>query len=227
MDYTRYYRYYTRLEPVIKRPEIKAYTTLTLSVFAAALAILFAIRPGIERFTITNKIIQESSQKNQELTVKIKDLQTATATYNNEIAPKLYILENSLPTNSNFTSLLKSIEQGVADSGTSILSIGFQQIDIIGKTETKKKTQTQFDPSLTQEQPIGNQTPIDFNLAVTGSYDGIKSLLTKLYKLDRIVIVETADIARPDLKNQKPITDTNTPQGEYNLSLKGTAYYQR
>lgn len=226
MDYTQYYRYYTKLEPVMKRPEVKAYTTLTLSIFAAALAVLFAIRPGVERFTITYKKVQESNGKNQELSQKIKDLQTATATYDSEIAPKLQLLDNALPINPDFTSLLKNIERKVDEAGTPMLSVSFQQIDIIGKTETKKKTSAQFDPNASQQQSLGKQTPIEFNFAVTGSYDGIKSILSGLYKLNRIVVVESADIVRPDLKNEKP-SESGTPQGEYNMSLKATAYYQR
>lgn len=223
MDYKQYYRYYSRIEPVIKQPEVKAYTMLSLTLLAIAVFGFLAVRPGIENIAKTYREIQDNKVLYDTLNEKIKTLQLGKENYTRFVAPREQtVLYPALPTRPEFNSLLDKIEKTAVKANVSILSLGFQPIDLLD-TDSAPTTPTATSSAQTSiaKRATKGYIAIEFSMTAVGNYDALNNFLNLLYKLDRIIVVDSVQI----VSSEK--SDVIKTDGSYNLTFKAQAYYQK
>lgn len=173
--YSRYRQYYQRLEPILKRPHVPAYTMailslLTLSVFGA-----FAIRPAIKEIFELNRKIEDRNLVSKKLDEKIKNLNLAQKEYE-EVQDDLSLILTALPQDSKFPPFLKNLEGVASSSGVALDNLKFQEI-------------TLWDPNAPKSNE-GAPKALNFSLDASGPYPGLFLFLQSLEKGKRLISLD-------------------------------------
>lgn len=194
---TKYFRYYTYIEPVIKNPIIKTYGYAIFTIIMTTVFIVFAIKPTLETIAVLQKNLSTQTSVLARLDKKIEDLKTAQTNYLN-IDPNLKSkTQTAVPENASLPNLIRSLEAVTLNSQASISALQFQPIEIIAATSS------------------GNFTirDISFTFNVEGSYSTLKDILQKLKDNPRIITITNLSF--------------NKVQGGNTLlmSVTGNAYY--
>lgn len=171
---TKYFRYYTYIEPVIKSPFIKTYGYAIFTLIMTAVFILFAIKPTLETIAVLQKKQTTLSETLQKINKKIDDLGTAQKSYNNIAPDTKSRVSLSVPSGPELTSLIKNLEATTLNTTASISALQFQPVSINKKSETNKNTLKE----------------IAFTFNIEGSYDNLKQVLQNLYSSTRLITVE-------------------------------------
>ncbi|MBI4999483.1 type 4a pilus biogenesis protein PilO [Candidatus Gottesmanbacteria bacterium] len=192
----RYSRYYTALRPFLARPEARAYTMFILSLFAISFFGYFAIRPTLTTITNLRRQITDARFVDQKLQEKINALSKAQIEYE-MVKPDLEVIFTALPQESKFPPFVKSLEKIASESGTSLVSLSFQTINL----------------SSLEATGAAKETPIGFSLTVSGDYANLANFVRRLTDYERLVIIEKMDFS------------TKKEKKELYLTLTGQTFY--
>ncbi len=193
-------RYYQRLEPLMAKPEAKAYTMLALSFFTIAFFGFFAIRPTLTTIGQLRRQISDSQTVDEKLQEKINSLSAAQLAYE-AIKPDLGIITAALPSDAQFPSFVKGLENISTASGVKVNNLGFQTIEL----SSKKPVAT----------ASASETAINFSLNVTGEYNQLTDFVRRLSFLERLATIDTMILSFQTVEEKK----------ELQLLLKGKIYY--
>ncbi|HKZ34799.1 MAG TPA: GspMb/PilO family protein [Patescibacteria group bacterium] len=222
MDYKRFSRYYRKLEPTLQRPEAKAYTMLTLSIFAIAIFGIAAIKPVFSNAATIYGEIQKREALNRKLEDKMKALETAEQIYREQISPVAdSIIYVSLPKEPRLATLAVDIEKMALDTNVQVLSIVYQPVDLV---ESEQAVQTPAG-AVTPPKPSKGKIPVSFSITVTGEYSQLLSFLDQFYRSKRMIFTDNVRVATIETKEQVQGQETITPS--LSLTVKGDAYYQK
>ncbi len=172
-EYHRYRRYFTDLSHFYRSKKAKTYLGIIFSLLTVIFFIVFAIKPTL--ITITQLIRQIKDQKMvvKELEKKITQLSQAQNEYL-AIEPDLYLLDQALPQDPQAILLIKQLETLAYQNGVGISRLRFNEFNLTEKGTGKSEKQA-----------------ISFNFSVFGNFNNLKSFLTSLANLRRIVLVES------------------------------------
>ncbi len=172
-EYHRYRRYFTDLSHFYKNEKTRTYTTIVLSLLTVTFFIFFAIRPTLK--TIAQLIRQTKDQKTvaAELEKKINNLSEAQRNYLT-VEPNLLLIEEALPQKAEVSLLSKEIETLARRSGIVIVNLRFSEVNLVGEQKNNK----------------GEKQKVKFSFNALGSYPNLKSFLSDVMNLRRIVLVE-------------------------------------
>lgn len=204
--YSRYRKYYQRLEPVFKKPHLRAYTMAALSFFTLAFFGAFFIRPAITQIFELNRKISDRQQVNQKLEEKIKNLELAEKEYE-RVQADLPLILTALPLAPNFPPFLKTLEQGASISAISLKDLRFQDIEILSERGQKSAT-SGAEAALTQS--------LLFNLDLSGGYPNLLSFLRGLERGKRLANIEEFSLTSERM---------GTTSAELRMGLKGKVYF--
>lgn len=203
--FSRYRQYYQRLEPVLKKPHIRAYTMATLSFLALSFFGAFAIRPAVKQIVELNRKIDDRRLVIQKLDEKIKKLQVAEIEYK-KIQSDLPIIFAALPQEPNFPPFLKNLEGTASDSAVLVIGLKFREITLFEKGEKKAATSSaDFTPP----------DSLSFDLSAAGSYSALSSVLQKIERGARLVNIGEVNLGSAE----------GTSSAELRMSLKALAYF--
>lgn len=169
--FRRYRRYYRSLQVLYKKPAVRDFTFLVLSLLTAAFFGFFAIRPSLRTIGELVKEVKDKRMASEKLEQKINALSIVQREYE-RVQPDLSIIYAVLPKKSDFSKLAKQIEYLAGKNKTTLLSFQIQRTSLFG--EEKKEL-----------------VPLEFTLNISGGYENLKGFLDDLEKLDRIVAVKT------------------------------------
>ncbi|MFH0863562.1 MAG: type 4a pilus biogenesis protein PilO [Candidatus Gottesmanbacteria bacterium] len=195
-------RYYTKIQPLVENPQVQAYSMLILSFFAIAFFGFFAIKPTVVTIAQLQRQISDSKLVEQKLQEKINALSQAQVAYE-AVKPDLGVIMSALPSNAQFPTLIKGFEKISAESGTTLVNLNFQSINL---TDVSKEA-----------TGAATETPVTFSLTAAGDYNQLSDFIRKLSFLDRLATIESLNITM-----QKKEENIN---GVIRLNLKGEAYY--
>lgn len=170
---TKYFRYYTYIEPLIRNPLIKTYGYAIFTIVMTAVFILFAIKPTLETIAVLQKKLTTQKEILKKLDKKIGDLGVAQTNYKNidpDIKSKVV---SSVPSNADLANLIRSLENTTRDTTASISALQFQPL-VIDRKET----------------PSNELQEISFTFNIEGSYDTIKAVLQNLYGSARLFTID-------------------------------------
>lgn len=169
---TKYFRYYTYIEPAIKNPIIKTYGYAIFTIVMTGVFILFAIKPTLETIVVLQKKQTTQKETLQKLDKKISDLQTAQTNYENLESAVKSSVTSAIPTNPDLANLIKALENTTRETTASISALQFQPLSI-DKKEGENKLQE-----------------ISFTFNVEGSYPTLKQVLQNFYDSSRLFTIE-------------------------------------
>lgn len=106
INFHRFNKYYTAIEPLLASQEAHAYGLLILSLLTMAFFGYFAIRPTLSTISNLNRQISDAQLVDQKLQEKITALSTLSQQYN-AIQPDLGIVWTALPREIKFTPSLR------------------------------------------------------------------------------------------------------------------------
>ncbi len=225
-QYSRYRRYYRRLEPLLHQRELQGYTMVILSLFTISFFGFFAIRPTIKTITTLQKQISDKTEVNKQLEAKINALILAQEEYQ-RLGPHLPTIYSLLPQTPEFPLLVSKLEVLVADHAATISAITFSPLTLYDaistpnsnapRSPTGSKTNLAGGVESTNSAlPVStlNPTPMSFGLALKGNYSNLIALLADLTKLDRVVSINSVSLNKND-----------TEGASLNLSLQSRAFY--
>ena len=177
-EYYRYRRYFVDLRQIYRQKKARVYTEIVLSVITVIFFVVFAIRPTF--VTITG------------LLKEIKDKKVVTAGFEN----KIYLIDEALPKKSDLADLVNGIEQMVAQSGLTEISLTFDKTVIKG------------------EENMNGLREIDLSLTVSGDYLNMKNLLQQLTNLRRVISLGEINFQTP-----------KSAEDQLTLTINGKSYY--
>ena len=194
---TKYFRYYTYIEPVLKSPIIKTYGYAIFTIVMTIVFIIFAIKPTLETILVLQKKLTSQQEIVSKLDEVIESLQTAQDNYRKIDDNILLKVNVAVPDNPDLTNLIRSLENTTAQTEASISALQFQPVVI------------------DQNNPKENYTlqELAFTFNVEGSYDNLKLILQNLKSNIRLVTIDNLSF--------------NKVQGGKTLlmSVTGKAYY--
>lgn len=196
---TKYFRYYTYIEPIIKNPIIKTYGYAIFTIIMTIVFILFAIKPTLQTIVLLQKELENQLNALSKIDKKIEDLQIAQKNYlslDEELKSKI---EMSVPDNPSLPSLIRSLEGTTLGTEASISALQFQPIVI-----EEKKTSENY---TIQE--------ISFTFNIEGTYDTLKKILNNLRNDTRVVTIDNLSFNK--VEGGRTIL----------LSVTGKVYYLR
>ncbi|OGE14864.1 hypothetical protein A3F00_03600 [Candidatus Daviesbacteria bacterium RIFCSPHIGHO2_12_FULL_37_11] len=169
---TKYYRYYTYIEPVIKNPILKTYGYAIFTIVMIGVFMLFAIKPTLETIVLLQKKLTIQQDSLKKIDKKITDLDAAQTNYNKISSDTKSAIVSSLPSNADLANLIKSIELTTKDTDATISALQFQPISI-------------------DKKPGSNELKeITFTFNIEGSYGTLKTVLQNIYNGTRLIIID-------------------------------------
>ena len=200
-------------------PKNSAYMELILSFITVAFFAWFAIRPTVSTIT---ELLQEIEVK-QEILTKLDnkiDALIIADTAHKSIQPRLFLLDESLPSDhtvANYTAQLETIAQQV---GADLLDIQFGsfQLDKNDQISETRFSHIRRRPTTTSEESVQPWRLVDFQLTAGGTYLQLKNLVSQLYQLRRITLTNKIEFQPNSLSGE-----VNTDR--LNLQLEGQVLY--
>lgn len=206
VESNQFHRYYQKLQPIMKKPKMRASTTAVFSFLAISLFAWYAIRPTAQTIIHLRREIVDKTALNQQMENKITALIEAQEKYQS-IENRLPVLKQALPENPDAIILARQLQNLAIYSGASISAIQIPSLPVLGQEATPGA-------KLAPPKPLEN-FPISITLA--GQYTSLKAFMDGLISMRRITSIDSIAFK---LAPSKEIF-TNDLQ----LSLKLTSYY--
>lgn len=193
--------YQIMLKQFLNKNEVRAYTMAILSFFALAFFTIFAIKPAVTTFFTLRKEIEDQREIDQQLDDKINALLKAQEEYQNN-KDLLELTNEALPKDSQFTNMLKKIEDLAKERNAVVKSLNVDSFEIIGDKEKKTNDNLSF---------------FKFSLSLSSIYQENETFLTTLINLRRIIMLDNIRLTKnPDEPGNKAI----------NMDVGAKAYYE-
>lgn len=202
----QFHRYYQKLQPMMKKPKMRASTTAVFSFLAISLFAWYAIRPTAQTIIYLRREIQDKTILNEQMENKITALIEAQEKYES-IENRLPVLKQALPGNPDAIILARQLRNLASISGASISAIQIPSLPILGQEATPGAKQVQS--KALENFPI--------NITLSGPYSALKLFIDGLLTLRRITSIESISF--------KPGASKTLIGEDLQLSLKLTSYY--
>lgn len=200
-EYHRYQRYFTDINRLYQRREVKVYTGLILTFATIAFFALFALKPTITTIASLVQELKIQKQIDDQLQVKITALSQAQKNYNQLTNASL--IEEALPKTSGIEPLLYNLEYLIKQDGLTIKSLSFTPLVING---------------------VPKENQIGFSISVSGSKDALTQFLDSFYNLRRVITINSSSFSKTQ-KVESGQTPTTTEGSNITLNIDGTAYF--
>jgi len=171
-EYRRYQRYFLNVGSLYRKKKVRVYTELVGTLLTISFFLLFAVKPTLLTIAGLIKTINDQKLITRTLEEKINALNLAQSQYD-LIQSDLPLIEEALPQRTEITTLIKQLEAIANRSGVTNEGIQLTQIP------------------LDKEGAFSQPEPINFNLAVSGDYQNLKTFLKNLSSLRRVILVDS------------------------------------
>ena len=168
-----------------KQPVARVSLELILSVLAIIFFAIFAIKPTLETMADLVKEIQDKSELESQMDLKISSLYTAQSQYY-KYSDQFYLLEQAIPQEFNLVESIKILEKLAGEERLAIERISLSNI-----------------PKKTNEAVLAAADFADFkrdfvvlNVDVLGDYLTIRQFVEKVINLRKIMIVDQVSFSK-------------------------------
>lgn len=194
----RYSRYYTYVKPIFQNNIVKLYGTYTLTFFAIAFFVFFAIKPTIETIIVLQKKLETSQQTLDQITQKSEDLSQARQNLESMDPQIRSKIDSSVPTQVDLKSLVIDLERAANTYQASISAIQVQPVTLTENSNTSGLT---------------TLDSVEFTFNIEGNYSTLIKVLEAIQTSSRLFSVENLVLNRA------------TETGAIVMSVNGKAYY--
>lgn len=198
-QYLRYRKYFLNIAALYqKRPDIRMFVEIILTLSTIILFSLFAIKPTV--LTIIDLVNQISAKKDT-ITIldsKISALTTARTNYN-RISDFIPAIEQAIPKSPSIETYIENIYALTQENNLEILGVSVGQITIKGEDIAAKKIKG------LKPLPDGSGN-IAISISVKGDYLSTINLVKGMENLRRPIKVDSFDIGTTSSKNAEQIS---------------------
>jgi Tfp pilus assembly protein PilO len=205
-SYRRYSRYYSNFKQFYQKKQVRVYTELILSLLTIIFFLVFAIRPTLITIASLINEIDEKKILVQKLDNKINTLNLAQAEYE-RVKDKLFLIDEALPQNSEFSLLIRQVEALARRNGLAINSIQFETTQLKGEKTIMTNVRVQ---EKNEKGPPGASLTIE----LLGEYEQLKFFIFDVVGFRRLTIPEEYSF------------EIDEEGGALTLSLDIKAFYQ-
>lgn len=196
-SHSNFNKAFKQITPIIENKKTASYFTLTISLFTLSFFGLFAVRPTLITAVSLMKQVSDLRKLYNDDENKIGSLIRGQSEYE-KIRNDIKLIHTSLPTNSEFSKLAKTIEKFALQEDFSISSF---QIDPVPISNTGQN---------------GKLYDYGFSLVGIGKYSAVSSFLNHITNWKRIVNINSLEYTQTE----------GTTSAILRLSLKATTYYE-
>lgn len=158
------------------KPVAKVSLELFLSIFAVVFFAIFAIRPTLLTMSDLIKEIEDKKTHDQKLQQKIAALSSIQPIYHS-LENRIFLLDQAIPTQPEFSSVLKTIEKIASDQQVVISNIQVKEIPKIAPEEI----------AFSQKKRVS----LPVVISIIGDYESIKNFVQHIINLRRSLIVDS------------------------------------
>jgi Tfp pilus assembly protein PilO len=175
-------RYYTYIRPILKNKTVKTYSSLVFSLFMVVIFSLFAIKPTITTIVALQKSIDEQEKLLEQIQKKGQDLELGKKNYDQIDSDTKLMLLGLIPNSTSIPSLIDSLSSLASSFDASMSGVQIQPVELQGS------------PSRLSKQ--AGLKEIEFTLSVQGSYIQLTDFLDALYRIDRLINIQTVAFSK-------------------------------
>ncbi|HLE49251.1 MAG TPA: hypothetical protein VI819_04460 [Patescibacteria group bacterium] len=190
-----------------KRPELKAYLEILLTLTAISLFGVFAIRPTLKTIGILIREIDEKEKVLETMKTKINNLSTAQKLFSEE-ENKIKLVYEAIPEGPSPEKLLLQIEELAYLDQVKISTLSMSDVSLLGEEEKPD--------SKSEEETVKTTDIITFTMGAEGDYEKLIKLTKDIEDLRRPIKFESISIdAVPDIDRTKLILSLSNLQSPY------------
>lgn len=184
---SRYRRY---LQSIQKQPLFGPGLWTIFSLLLLIGVLVFALRPTL--VTISGLLGQIEQRKiiSEALDRKILSLQKATDELG-RVEPRLELLNQALPEESNWNQITRRIEAIATESGIQLVKVEFKDISVAS-------TSAVLNANTEKSNLPANTASVQFTVTGIGEYENMKIMTEKIERLRRILVLSDVDISRDE-----------------------------
>lgn len=194
-SFQTYSRYSKKLKPWMKKPKVKAYTMIILSLFTMSFFGFFAIKPTLATITHLKRKIKDSRTVDQNLETKIIHLSQLKEEHQN-LENELSLVPKALPSEPQYSQILEELENLANQAEATISGVKLEKVR----------------PSQEDSQSANK---LSCSLTLEANYQSAKDFLNYLLNSPRLYTIEKFAIASETKENRQLIK----------LQLKIDTYY--
>lgn len=186
-SYLRYREFFLNIVALYKkRPDLKAFLEIILSISTITIFLLFALKPTILTIISLYQQIQDKKTTLAGLTQKVSNLATANGvlTRNQSVIPDINFAVPKLP---NPDALSQQIEALAVRDSVSILGLSVNQVALVGTLSSKTAPGLKALP--------GNAKEMTFSLNVSGDYTNLMPFVRDFENLRLTSKIDTLSIS--------------------------------
>jgi Tfp pilus assembly protein PilO len=199
------FRHYLSQVPAPVRKKSQKWAPTVAALFLTTFFIIFAIRPTVITISELLAEIKAREELSQKLRTKVDQIFAAQALYN-QIYDRLYLLDQTLPTNPDFARFSQALEGNRLEANLTLKTLNYSSIVLTEKTSQGSTKESQN---------------FIFSSGLTGNYPNLKALLDNIFHQRRIVYIDNLKISQAK-NNQDQEGPANLP---LIISLNGKAFY--
>ncbi len=196
-----YQRYLLDIVALYRRkPNLKIYLELLLSIVTIGILTLFAIKPTV--LTIAELIVKINSQQqtSDQMDTKIKNLGIAQTLFNQEQA-NIQLLNQAVPTGPDVQTYIRQIEGLLKKQGLTPTTLSVGQVDLLSQKEATAAATTSSQAA--------------FTITISGAYQQLLNLMQDLENLRRPALLNKLDFtindANPETKTLTLVLSAQAP----------------
>lgn len=208
-----YQRYKKQLTPILKNKNVKTYSSLSLSVVAITIFIIFAIKPTFENILELQKQIETQQGILDQLKDKSDRLAQAVNNYNSIPAETKLKLSTLLPNTPNTTCLIDTLATHVSQAQVETVGLQIQPHDLKGQS---KCVYDGADLAQIEKNNSAASTlqEIPFTINISATYPNLTTFVNSLNASTRLISIDSGFFNR---SVDNPLI----------LSLTGKAYFYK
>ena len=175
-QYYQYRKYFANIIVLYKkRPDLKMFLELLLSLITISIFAFFALKPTF--FTISQllKDIETKKQTIAQMDQKITNLTTAQNTYNLELN-HISLLETAVPDTPSPNSFIRQVEAVAQKNNVTVLGVSVGEATLAGEVQETSGL-------------------IDVSISISGDYSALTSFLDDFQNLRRPPLIETVSLS--------------------------------
>ena len=196
-----YQRYLLDIVALYRRkPNLKIYLELLLSIVTIGILTLFAIKPTV--LTIAELVVKINSQQqtSDQMDTKIKNLGIAQTLFNQEQA-NIQLLNQAVPTGPDVQTYIRQIEGLLKKQGLTPTTLSVGQVDLLSQKEATAAATTSSQAA--------------FTITISGAYQQLLNLMQDLENLRRPALLDKLDFtindANPETKTLTLVLSAQAP----------------
>ncbi|MCL4382875.1 hypothetical protein M1545_03735 [Patescibacteria group bacterium] len=183
--YLRYKKYFLSIYSLYqKKPELKSYLELFLSLLAIAFFLIFALKPTLLTITQLLKDIDAKEEIIRKMDTKIQNLEIASELYASE-EENITLVNDAVPQDPDPTGFVRQLEGLSRETNVNILGLTVREIVLVGEEPTDQKRADNLAPLPSDSDGLG------FSISVSGGYQSLSSFISLLENMRRPVKIDT------------------------------------